>query len=237
MQTSQRFQDYTLRDEEILKAFGCQSDDHKKLKMKVPKRLRGEATRLVQRLQILHSRCSYFELLRHYCPISTVAPKCKPQLSQDRLAADSTVLTANIPLTMTEHRGKRAHWKASNKKEQSKDANLALSLDGRSLVDVATPASQVSAFCQAALSKIIPHGFWGSGNDLIHNRATFLRNVDRLIRLRRYESMSLHDVAQDMKVCGLPHSRRLSKTSSMLDCGHSVARSSRPQRLKDESFG
>jgi telomerase reverse transcriptase len=35
---------------------------------KLPKRLRGTAGELVQRLRNRHARCSYGELLKHYCP-------------------------------------------------------------------------------------------------------------------------------------------------------------------------
>jgi telomerase reverse transcriptase len=34
----------------------------------LPKRLKGECVKLIQKLQKRHSRCSYLELLRHYCP-------------------------------------------------------------------------------------------------------------------------------------------------------------------------
>jgi telomerase reverse transcriptase len=68
-QTAQKFQDYTLREEEIKSKFppreaGAKSHRH------VPKRLRGKTMHLVQRLQVLHARCSYAEMLHHYCPVS-----------------------------------------------------------------------------------------------------------------------------------------------------------------------
>lgn len=70
-----------------------------------------------------------------------------------------------------------------------------------SLTELAVPISHVSAFCQAVLSKIIPHGFWGQADTNVQrqNRETFLRNVDRFVKLRRFESMSLHDVTQGLK--------------------------------------
>lgn len=66
-ETSQPFKDYTLREEEIAKAdrprnIMSLSTAH------LPKRLRGRAFDLVRRLQILHKRCSYTQLLNHYCP-------------------------------------------------------------------------------------------------------------------------------------------------------------------------
>src|SRR3954463_15073270 len=47
------------------------------------------------------------------------------------------------------------------------------------IVELATPLSSVSAFCQAVLSKIIPDEFWGRrGNEALeHNKNCFLRNI------------------------------------------------------------
>lgn len=70
-----------------------------------------------------------------------------------------------------------------------------------SLTELAVPVAHVSAFCQAVLSKIIPHSFWGHADVQQHNRTTFLRNVDRFIKLRRFETISLHDVTQGIKAC------------------------------------
>ena len=68
-----------------------------------------------------------------------------------------------------------------------------------SMMDHATPASKVSAFCRAVLSALIPHEFWGSGGERSHNEAVFNRNVDRFIKLRRFENLSLHEVSQGLK--------------------------------------
>lgn len=62
-QTVQPFKDYTLREDEITSKYPSTE------KPKIPKRLRGKAVQLVQKLQILHSRCPYKELLEHYCPV------------------------------------------------------------------------------------------------------------------------------------------------------------------------
>lgn len=69
-----------------------------------------------------------------------------------------------------------------------------------SLIEHATPPSRVSAFCRAVLAHIIPHEFWGSGETQVHNEEILFRNVDRFITLRRFESLSLHEVSQGTKV-------------------------------------
>ncbi|KAI1203138.1 hypothetical protein F5X97DRAFT_159079 [Nemania serpens] len=65
-ETSQRLKDYTLREEEIFEKFGQLRDGS--VHVKIPKRLRGHARILVHKLQVLHQRCSYSQLLQHYCP-------------------------------------------------------------------------------------------------------------------------------------------------------------------------
>jgi telomerase reverse transcriptase len=69
-----------------------------------------------------------------------------------------------------------------------------------SLVELATPSFQVSSFCRAVLSKIIPDSFWGDENVRKHNKSTVMGSVDHFIRLRRFETMSLHEITQDLKV-------------------------------------
>jgi hypothetical protein len=75
-ETAMPFQDYTLREKEIhqsmCKALHNQSTDAEEIrrwKSRVPKRLRGVTTALVEKMRTLNQRCSYIELLRHYCPV------------------------------------------------------------------------------------------------------------------------------------------------------------------------
>lgn len=60
-ETVQPFKDYTVREEEI------EARLRKDPKIRVPKRLRSEALRLVQKLRTLHQRCPYDALLRYHC--------------------------------------------------------------------------------------------------------------------------------------------------------------------------
>jgi hypothetical protein len=71
---------------------------------------------------------------------------------------------------------------------------------GLSLVDRATPLANVSAFCCAVLSRVVPAEFWGIGDVQKHNLRLFLQNVDRFVKLRRFETLTLHDIFQGMKV-------------------------------------
>lgn len=71
---------------------------------------------------------------------------------------------------------------------------------GTSIVDLATPPAHVSPFCQAVIKNLLPNDFLGKDDVLEHNQNLLLHKVDHFIRLRRFESMSLHEVMQDMKV-------------------------------------
>ncbi|KAL1956097.1 hypothetical protein VTO42DRAFT_7616 [Malbranchea cinnamomea] len=73
-----------------------------------------------------------------------------------------------------------------------------------SMVEFATPVSSVSAFCRAVMKKLIPNELFGCGDDKDHNRDNILRYVDVFIRLGRYESLSLHEVSQGLKITSIP---------------------------------
>ncbi|EFW14423.1 telomerase reverse transcriptase [Coccidioides posadasii str. Silveira] len=151
-QTAQSFKDYTLREEEMaMKKKTCPGKFSNENLNKLPKRLRGNLVGLIQKLQKRHQRCSYVELLRHYCPVEKSPP--------------TEVQRSGPPLT-----------------------------------DFATPIASVSAFCRATLQNLIPNDLFGTGDDGALNRDIVMRQVDGFIQLRRFESMSLHDVAQGLKI-------------------------------------
>lgn len=68
------------------------------------------------------------------------------------------------------------------------------------LVEYATPFSEVSAFCRAAISKVIPKEFWGQVADGCRNKDVIMGKINQFIRLRRFESLTLHAICQDLKV-------------------------------------
>lgn len=71
-ETVQPFKDYTMREDEIAQSgrrpTPSRTRVESKVSPKIPKRLRGKAVDLIQKLQNRNKRCSYVELLRHYCP-------------------------------------------------------------------------------------------------------------------------------------------------------------------------
>jgi hypothetical protein len=75
-ETAMPLKDYTLREKEIHQHMCRELGDKlnntgeiAKWKLRVPKRLRGDLFLLIEKLRILNRRCSYTEMLRHYCPI------------------------------------------------------------------------------------------------------------------------------------------------------------------------
>jgi hypothetical protein len=70
------FKDYTLREKEIQQLMSpltsnstLSKEEIAKQTLHVPKRLRGGPVALVNKLRKLHQKCTYMELLRHYCPV------------------------------------------------------------------------------------------------------------------------------------------------------------------------
>lgn len=91
-------------------------------------------------------------------------------------------------------------------------ANRELPSRKTTLMDYATPTTDVSAFCRSVLSALIPDNFWGDGDTQTHNKGLFLKAVDRFIVLRRFETVSLHDVVQGMKVRKFPFAYHLTQS-------------------------
>ncbi|RGP65641.1 telomerase reverse transcriptase [Fusarium longipes] len=199
--TSQRFQDYTLREEEIAPAFQAKPGDTAPRIPKIPKRLRGDTEKLVKRLQILHRRCSYAELLRHYCPcvFDSLARSRKSSVKKSAMSTRKTKPSQH-PLPRSNH--KRGSW--MNPEVGTSGTQVPSLPKHESLVELATPPFRVSSFCQAVLSKVIPNSFWGDGDVREHNKSTLMRKVDHFIRLRRFETMSLHEITQDLKITEIP---------------------------------
>ncbi|KAL2072875.1 hypothetical protein VTL71DRAFT_12218 [Oculimacula yallundae] len=181
-QTVQPFKDYTLREDEIKTKFNTKDP-------KIPKRLRGKAIDLVRKLQIRHSRCPYKLLLEHYCPISDTrsrmtdvessigsSSKFKTQVSTISEATPASIETSNL---------------------------ITIPPKKPSMMNHATPTANVFAFCRAVLSRLIPDEFWGSGNVKRHNLKIFHQNIDKFIELRRFESLSLHEVTQGLKITAI----------------------------------
>lgn len=65
---------------------------------------------------------------------------------------------------------------------------------------LATSPSQVSAFCRAVVAKVFPGRFWGDVDTGETNKMHIMHQIDRFVKLNRFESLTLHEVTQDIKV-------------------------------------
>ncbi|KAJ5496602.1 reverse transcriptase [Penicillium fimorum] len=188
---------------------------------KVPKRLRGITIELVRKLRNRNARCSYGELLQYYCPTEQTGPrrhgafaststpdakKSEPTSSlqsnlvtQARINHPSSGASSAQTLDDASELGPRMAIDASGV-----DATKPVRKTPVSLTDYATPASSVSAFCRAVIQKVIPRQFWGVGPDGISHLRLVLRHVDQFIKLRRFESLSLHEVCKGVKITSIP---------------------------------
>lgn len=61
---------------------------------------------------------------------------------------------------------------------------------------MACPTAHVSAFCRATISNVIPEAFWGDH----HNKHVVMYWIDQFVALRRFESLTLHQVTQKINV-------------------------------------
>ncbi|GAD98225.1 telomerase reverse transcriptase [Paecilomyces variotii No. 5] len=214
--TSFPFMDYTSREEEIDWIEGrkarhrdasATSEEVKPIeherRPKIPKRLRGKALELVQKLQKGNQRCSYTELLNHYCPIQESYPSCFPPMPSHDLSSQTSEQLVTQPNCPSSSAGsKDTHMSVESSLESPSQSNVDADHKNRKLrlTDYATPSSSVSAFCRAVLQKLIPNEFYGIGQDGQWNRRLILKNVDRFVRLRRFESLSLHQTCMGLKI-------------------------------------
>ncbi|KAL8680445.1 MAG: hypothetical protein Q9186_003343 [Xanthomendoza sp. 1 TL-2023] len=204
-ETIQPFKDYTLREQEIAQKKSHPSLFHPStVRSHLPRRLRGSAFDLVSKLQKLHSRCAYYEILKRYCPLrkklSMKAPRCRSIPSQTSLNhTDKSQLAPASGITRFESQSQPTRSQ-SVKQVKVCATSTKPSEAELPLIDYATPPSDVSAFCRAVIANIIPSDFWGHGAGGDDNKKVVLRNIDRFIALRRFESFTLHAVYQDLKI-------------------------------------
>ncbi|KAF7530544.1 hypothetical protein PCG10_000053 [Penicillium crustosum] len=189
--------------------------------VKVPKRLRGITIELVGKLRNRNAQCSYGELLRYYCPTEQTGPNTLGAFASTPDAKKSepiSSLRSNLVTQVQINHPSLSDSSAQTSGDVSKlephmavDASCGIDAEKPvtrktqvSLTDYATPASSVSAFCRAVIQKLIPRQFWGVGPDGVSNLKHVLRHVDRFIKLRRFESLSLHEVCKGIKITSVP---------------------------------
>ncbi|KAJ3493310.1 hypothetical protein NLG97_g4814 [Lecanicillium saksenae] len=197
--TVQKFQDYTVRDDEITRLLRSDKRFQQQGVPHIPKRLRGTARDLVRRLQIRHRRCSYFEMIRHYCPsvLDTLREKSR------NTKAPSSTSKGNLDQQAGDGRSGATAKRGTQTQNRTQGSRVFQIDPAVAIVELATPTAHVSAFLQAVLSKVVPDAFWGEGEDLPHNKELFCKKVHHFVTLRRFETMNLHELSQGFKVSSM----------------------------------
>ncbi|CAG8429897.1 unnamed protein product [Penicillium salamii] len=177
--------------------------------LKVPKRLRG-VVEIIRKLRNRNTQCSYSELLRYYCPTEQTGPSrlgalaSTPQNSQPISSLGSNLVT-QVPRKPSD--GSAQIRPATLEPQQAASASDGAGQSGRNmkigLTDYATPPSSVSAFCRAVLQKLIPRQLLGDGSEGNSNYRLILRHVDRFIKMRRFETLSLHETCKGIKITSI----------------------------------
>ena len=205
-ETAQPFKDYTMRDQEISQKDRWSNRKASTNRSHLPRRLRGTIFDLVRKMQKIHSRCAYSELLRHYCPLNAGKNLIGQQTSSQRPSQPNyNTQNVNSPNTTPP----RLASEGTTRRSASATAPEASQLQGKSeqcempLVDFATPHAMVSAFSRAVISNLVPDDFWGQGAEGRYNKGVVMRKVDQFVCMRRFESLNLHVVQQGLKVIPL----------------------------------
>lgn len=221
-ETVQPFKDYTLREEEINDQKLARRGTHAMLRPKIPKRLRGLPMELVQKLQKRSQNLPYTELLRHYCPATvshffpnpiaksidwlqkeTGPPRFPPFSPETR-----EEIVSQTFVTQVADSDQNLPFPKAGDRPLSTSQSSTVAQNGKvsrkvCFLDYSTPCASVSAFCRATLRRLIPKSFFGEGDDRIVNERQLMYQIDRFVRLSRFESLSLHEVCKGFKVHSL----------------------------------
>lgn len=172
-ETSQPFKDYTVREVEI-------SGRAKGAPASVPRRVRG-AISIAEKIRRNHDTCSYSQLLRHHC--ATTSP---PLSFQEQLVSSSELLGTHISSSAPPR--EKSHVERDN------------GVEGTSFLPHSTPATGVSSFCRSVITQLLPHDALGQGLEGQQNLQRLLTRIDSFVRMRRFESMTLHGATQGLRL-------------------------------------
>ncbi|KAK5064250.1 hypothetical protein LTR84_000083 [Exophiala bonariae] len=181
-ETAQPLKDYAFREQEI-------GERWKGRLVKVPRRLRGGAINVVRKIQRNHRTCSYSQLLRYYCPLTAIAT----QGMMNSEKTQHTLCPSNSEQPVTQMTKSSPSFDSSGPVRDQYDSET-------SFLPHATSLEMVSAFCRSVIAKLLPQDALGAGSDGEHNMRIIMQRIDQFIRLRRFETLSLHQVMQGLRV-------------------------------------
>lgn len=181
-ETAQEFKDYTTRDDE----FACIPSQHR---ARLPRRLRGKAHLVVEKLRKLHQRCSYAQMLYHFCPVPRTV-RATPSLrdtkqwhpSPGNSEYHTQLLSSLSTLDFTE------------------PSTLSSDCAESSFLPYTVSMDRVSAFCRSIFIKLLPSNLFGTDDEGRENWRSILSHIDRFVYMRKFETLSLHEVCSGLKL-------------------------------------
>ncbi|GAA6017946.1 hypothetical protein JCM10207_002715 [Rhodosporidiobolus poonsookiae] len=158
--------------------------------IKTPTRLKP-ALNLLSKLAVLSQRCNYRKTLDSSCPTKITHKRLdfsQKSLLLDIVAEPNTQLSrSNVSIDVSNaslvlpHGQSQAEGYVQNKPK---------------LAEYACPVHEVDAFVQRVVEQVIPRAFWGSTS----NAKLVQKHISSFVRLRRYESTSLHTLLQGFSI-------------------------------------
>ncbi|KAI9042294.1 telomerase reverse transcriptase [Aspergillus affinis] len=171
---------------------------------RIPKRLRGKLVELVRQLQIRQRHCSYWQLLQYYCPLESSGPRKFDTIDIQNVSQDLESSASGNLITQPAGPGGVLTPTAAQTNQEFQTPKNNLSKPKLNLMDYATPSSSVSAFCRAVLRQLFSPQWYGAGQQGNINQNIVLNHVDRFVRMRRSETLSIHEICKGIKVTSIP---------------------------------
>ena len=178
--TTQPFLDYIYREDEINAQ--CR---HPKTWM--PRRLRGACLQLAVSIRRRHARCAYAQLLRHYCALG-------PQKTSTNKSIDQTAIMQSGSTGLVTQSDRSASLQKASVRSTGAQGS------SQSFLSYATPTKNVVNFCKAVMRALLPVSAFGNGSNSEHNWTIFMRHLESFVRMRRFESTTLHRICQGIRI-------------------------------------
>lgn len=198
--TTQPFRDYTVREVEI-KALGAK---------RTPKALKSVLPYL-GKILTRHDKLNYRALLNRCCP-SRVPKRRLTAEERQQIVEDLAEVETLDPVPSYDVAVKPSQRKSSQA-APSKTQQSTTSASAQVSFELAPPAprkprytnyavpttGQVVRFITLVMKSLLPRDLFGS----LHNQKLILNTIGEFVRLRRYESFNLHQIAQSFRFTDL----------------------------------
>lgn len=189
--TTQPFQDYTYRSEIDLEMEDAAEGGVSLKKQILPKRL-VKAEPLVHTMMRRNRKMKYGIILKHHCP-----SKVHTYLRSRNTTNEPQLLGEDVSGSQSTDNGAPTPTPSSI-----------------SLVPHSTPHSNVIKFVLSVIQHLVPLGFFGT----LANLRAVQKDIGRFIHLRKFETMTLHTISQDIDVKAItwlgPPTPKMSRTDA-----------------------